>query len=188
MGFPTNKITEEQIRKLVSESKNSFNPLNLMFTYEYATNLVMLNWNDIHFATSNGFLAYEAAIDHAVIDVQMHKNPTNEVLELACMLREEAKFPHIIRQYVDKLVTKQNALESIEKFMYISLSWVYEHKDDYCNLIEVVDILCDESYYPNEVKSLISFMPKSDSTLNGLINRLELYFNNQLKRWSRTDE
>lgn len=150
MAYPTNKITEDQIRKLVSESKNPLNPLSMVFTYEYVTNLVPLNWNDILFAIENNFLAHQTAIEHAIEDVEKNENVPEEVLELACMLQVEAKFPYDVYQLINKLATSHNpdnASDSREKFLYVSLNWVYEHKDGYCNPIEVVDILCDHIKY-----------------------------------------
>ncbi|KJR46897.1 hypothetical protein UF75_2698 [Desulfosporosinus sp. I2] len=194
MVSPTNKITENQIRKLVSESKNPLNPLNMVFTYVYVTNLVPLNWNDILFAIENNFLAHQTAIEHGLEAVQKNENVPEEVLELAFMLQGEAKLPYDVYQLVNKLATSHNpdnASDSREKFLYVSLNWVYEHKDDYCNPIEVVDILCDEINYPDEVKNLISFMPtsesetnSSDSTTERLLGRLLRYLENQRNRWA----
>lgn len=193
MVSPTNKITENQIRKLVSESKIPLNPLSMVFTYEYVTNLVPLNWSDIFFAINNNFLAHQTAIEHALEAVQKNENVPEDVLELACMLQSEAEFPYNVYQLVNKLATSRNSnyySDSREKFLYVSLNWVYEHKDDYCNPMEVVDILCDEINYPDEVKNLCSFMPTSEpeintssSTTERLLGRLLRYLENQRNRW-----
>jgi len=193
MASPTNKITEDQIRKLVSENKKPLNPLSMVFTYEYVTNLVPLNWSDILFAIENNFLAHQTAIEHALETVQKNENVPEEVIELACMLQREAEFPYDVLQLVNRLATSQNSdnySNSREKFLYVSLNWVYEHKGDYCNPIEVIDILCDDINYPNEVKNLISFMPTSESETNSLNSaaeqlseRLLRYLENQRNRW-----
>lgn len=193
MASPTSKITETEIRKLVSESKKPLNPLSMVFTYEYVTNLVPLNWDDILFAIENNFLAHQTAIEHAIEVVQKNENVPGEVLELACMLQHEAELPYDVYQLVNKLATSQrsdNYSDSKEKFLYVSLNWVYEHKDDYCNPIEAVDILCDEINYPDEVKNLCSFMPTSEpeintsnSTTERLLGRLLRYLENQRSRW-----
>lgn len=193
MASPTNKITENQIRKLVSESKRPLNPLSMVFTYEYVTNLVPLNWKDILFAIENNFLAYQTAVEHALEVVQKNENVPEEVLELACMLQREVEFPYDVYQLVNKLATSQNSDNysgSRGKFLYVSLNWVYEHKDAYCNPIEVVDILCDDISYPDEVKNLISFMSvsesgvnSSDSTTERLFGKLLRYLENQRNRW-----
>lgn len=193
MASPTSKITENEIRKLVSESKKPLNPLSMVFAYEYVINLVPLNWNDILFAVENNFLAHQTAIEHAIEVVQKNEKVPGEVLELACMLQHEAEFPYDVYQLVNKLATSQrsdNYSDSREKFLYVSLNWVYEHKDDYCNPIEVVDILCDEINYPDEVKNLCSFMPTSEpeintlnSTTERLLGRLLRYLENQRSRW-----
>jgi hypothetical protein len=193
MASPTNKMIENQIRKLVSESKKPLNPLSMAFTYEYVTNLVPLNWNDMLFAIENNFLAHQTAIEHALEAVRKNENVPEEVLELACMLQREAEFPYNVYQLVNKLATPQNADSysySKEKFLYVSLNWVYEHKGDYCNPIEVVDILCDDINYPDEVKNLLSFMPTSESDTNSsnstterLFDKLLRYLENQRNRW-----
>jgi len=195
MVSPTNKkIAEGQIRKLVSESRNPINPLSMTFTYKYVTSLVPLNWIDLNFAIENNFLPYQTAIEHALIEMQKNESSPMEVMELACILQSEAKFSYDICQLVNKLAASQNSdnySDSREKFLYISLNWVYEHKDDYCNPIEVIDILCDDINYPIEVKNLISFMPSSepetnssDTTTKRLFGRLLRYLENQRNRWA----
>lgn len=193
MVSQTNKITEKQIRELVSESKNPLNPLNMVFTYEYVTNLVSLNWGDILFAIENNFLVHQTAIKHAQEAVQENENVPETVFELAFLLKCEAEFPYDVYQLVNKLAISQNSdnSDSREKFLYVSLNWVYEHKDDYSNPIEVIDILCDEINYPDEVKNLISFMPSSESKKNSsvsateqLFGRLLEYLEKQRDRWA----
>jgi hypothetical protein len=195
MASPTNKITENQINRLVSENKNHGNPLNMTFAYEYVTDLVPLNWQDMLFAIEKKFLAYETAIDHALIEIQQEQNSPEKVLELACMLKSEAKFPYDVCRLVKQLATLYGTdaeTDSREKFLYVSLNWVYEHMDNYCDPVEVVDILCDEMYYPDEVRRLISFMPPLESTTNSpsleikqLLDRLAHYLDNQRKYWQQ---
>jgi hypothetical protein len=187
MASPTKKITEDQIRKLVCENKNSLNPLNMEFTYEYARNLLPLNWIDMRYAIRNKFLAHQTAIDHAIDEIQKSDCSTKEVIELACILQSEAKFPYDINRLVDILAssyTAYNEIDSRNKFLYLSLNWVYEHKEDYCNPIEVIDIICDEIDYPDEVKNLVSFVPASNSIEKEPFSRLALYLNNERKRWT----
>lgn len=193
MAFPTNKkITEKQIRNLVSESNNPINPLNMTFTYEYVASIVTLNWNDINFAIKNNFLVYQTAIEHALVELQKNESQLPEVMELACILQSELEFKYDVVDLVSKLATPQRSEDNSnlrEKFLYVSLNWVYEHKDDYCNPIEVIDILCDETNYPDEVKNLVSFMPtlgtgtKSDSMTERQLSKLLRFLENQRKRW-----
>ncbi len=193
MVSPANKkITEDEIRKLVCECRNPLNPLSMFFTYKYVTDLVSLNWNDLLFAIKNEFLPHQTAIEHALVEVQKNESSPMEVIELACTLQSESEFHDICKQ-INQLVTSQNSCSysnSKEKFLYVSLNWVYEHKDDYCNPIEVVDILCDEIDYPDEVKNLVSFMPTQETETNSstpitevLFGRLLRYLNNHRNRW-----
>lgn len=181
----TDKITEDQIRILVSESRSSANPLSMLFTYKYAASLVPLNWCDLLYAIENNFLAHQSAIEYALIEAKKTENPPSEVLELACMLQSEAEFPYDVCQLVNKLATLHKSTmvidsDSKEKFLYVSLNWIYEHKDDYYNPIEIVDVLCDDINYPDEVKKLLSFMPESEP----VFDRLVVYLENQRKRWA----
>ncbi len=192
MAFPTNKITEDFVRKLVSESKNPLNPLNMVFTYEHVSNIVQLNWNDMLFAIENNFLACQSAIEHALKIVQENENVPEEVWKLACMLQHEAEFTDVL-QLVKRLATSQNNndyFESREKFLFLSLNWVYEHWDNFDNPIEVIDILCDDKDYPDEVKNLCSFMPSSvpelytsDSETKRLFDKLLQHLQTQRNRW-----
>ena len=197
MAPQISKITEEQVRKLVIESENPFNPLNMTFSYSYITGLVQLNWKDLLYAVENGFLSHQTAVEHALQEIQKKDDSPEEVFELAYMLQSDIQYPHSIYQLLEKLSIMQDsndATESREKLLYVTLNWVYDHIDSYYNPVEVVDILCDEISYPDDVKALISFMPSSESQTNShelhtkqLLDKMVVYLENQQQRWASSE-
>ena len=194
MAFRINKISEEQVRNKVSENKNSENPLGMLFTYEYVACLVPLYWQDLLYAIKNNFMSHQSAIDYAMDEVKNNPSASEDALELACMLKSEAKYPYDIYHLVNSIVLSQKKdteKEEREKFLFISLNWVYDHKDDYENPTEVIDILCDEIEYPVEIKNLLSFMPSPESETKSsrkpreqVFMKLASYLENQKKKWN----
>ena len=58
------------------------NTLNIVLSYSYISNLVNLNWYDILFAIEENFLPSNAAIEHAIAELENDENPVKDVVDL----------------------------------------------------------------------------------------------------------
>lgn len=152
------------------------NTLNILLPYEYASEIVKLNWRDILFAIEQRFMTPDAAIDHAVAVVSQVANPPKVAVELACLLKGESIHP-----YIDELVNKEvddNNDSASEKIMFLTLDWVYNHKASYTEPLETVEIIYADFNYPEEIASFVRYMPSEQPPLASLeLNRELLYRN-----------
>lgn len=132
------------------------NTLNILISYEYVSSLVLLNWYDILFAVEEGFLLPEAAIKHAILELENNENPKESVINLAYLENGESIYPYI---YELGASSEQYKKESEEKFLYVVLNWIYEHKEIYYDQLEAVEIVYADFNYPEIISNFVRYMP-----------------------------
>lgn len=162
MEFQFYKITNEQINHLIMESKWPMNSLSISFPYSYASKLVKLNWYDILFAIDNGFLSHQSAVEHAISELEKEENCDQNVLELVSLTPTELIQQQSINPFINKLasqIPEQVKKETKDKIMYILLSWLYEHKEQYLDSLKVVEIIYDDFGFPEIISSFVRYMP-----------------------------
>ena len=165
MVSPIKKITTEKMDELILESKFSKNSLSIRIPFAYALNLVVLNWNDVMFGIDNGYFSYDSAIEFALNEYSNSVNYSQNVLKLAVLSPSEVGQEQIIHQYLSELsseIPEKNKDETKEKIMYIILNWLYEHKENYCNPLKVIEIIYDDFDFPKSIMNLIQYMPSAE--------------------------
>ncbi len=150
------------------------NTLNLVLSYDYVKSLLNLNWRDVLYAIDHGFFSTQAAIDYAVELIGKEQEPSQSVIALACLDKGESIHPHI-----DELASQPSEHEdsiSQKKFLYAILNWVYEHREQYEDPLEMVEIIYADFDYPEEIAGFVRYMPVSDPVLGSLeLNRERLF-------------
>lgn len=151
------------------------NTLNLVIPYEYANSLFELTWVDIKYGIDHGFLDYQAAIEHAVVTLGKEVIPPQSVIALACLDKWESVHP-----YIDELASQTSEQEGIsqEKFLYALLNWVYEHREQYAEPLELVEIIYADFDYPEDIVGFVRYMPTPDPISESLDLNRERLFNN----------
>lgn len=196
MENQTKKLNEDQINSLILNSECPTNSLNILIPYEYATNLVRLNWNDILFLIDNKYMHSQSAVEHAVMEISVNENYPKPVLELACLLSNESHIA-LIYQCLNDLViniAENVKIQTKEKIMYILLSWIYEHRNDYANALRVVEIIYDDFGFPKIISDFVRYMPSDLPDLDSEELHLERIYNNwrsylekQAQFWNKKD-
>lgn len=152
------------------------NSLNILLDYKYVINLVNLTWSDILFAIEQGFLTREAAIEHAIDVIGKEQEPSRTILNLACIDKYESIHPHI--DELSRRMSKQDDSIVYEKFQYVLLNWVYEHKELYSDPLEVVEFIYADFDYPEKISEFVRYMPTNEPSLGSLeLNRERIYYN-----------
>jgi hypothetical protein len=189
MEYQTKMLTEDQMDKLICESKWPMNSLSILIPYKYAKNIVKLNWHDILFAIENGYFSLESAVEHATLEVQNNESCQDVVVELACLLSDQTN-RNSIYPYISKLAnaeTDKKKRQSKEKIMYVLLNWVFEHKNKYSDPLKVVEIIYDDFGFPESISSFVQYMPTDSLDLGSVeLNRERLF--NEWKSYLITQE
>ena len=176
MEYPLNeKITNEQMNKLILESQWRMNSLKITIPYSYLSNHISLNWYDILFAIENGFLPHQSANDYAVNDLLQDGNSSQSVLELVYLSPNKLRFPHSIHPYIDELADQVSELEkgkTKEKMLYILLQYLYDNRDKYEDPLTAVTIIYDDFGFPDSITSFVLYMPMKGPDLGSIeLNR-----------------
>lgn len=174
-------------------NKYQMNTLNISFPYAYINKAIDMNWYDIFFAIENGFLSYQAAIEHASLELGRDESAPQAVLDLAILSYNEALFPNSIHPYIDELanqITEKEKIKTKDKIMYVLLKWVYEHRSDYDDPLRVIEFIYDDFNFPKTIASFVRYLPMQGSNLGSIeknTSRLFEYWkqflNEQHKKW-----
>jgi len=170
----------------------SINTAGILIPYEYASDAVDLNWSDLSLAIEHGLLCHQAAIEHAKIQLE-GDDYLQEVLDLACLSPEEVVFSHSIHPFIDELakkISEEDKRNSVDKWMFILLKWVYDHKDDFDDPFEITTIICGNFGYPDNITHFAwKYAPIRGSDLGSTKNVERAYqqwrefIDTEAKRW-----
>ena len=190
---PANNKTFDRVSKLITESPYPMNTLRISFPYEFVAKATDLNWYDILFAIEQGFLEYQAAIEHAKIILEGDEYP-QAVLDLACIYPDEAVSPNSIHPYIDELADTVDAEEKSktkDKIMYVLLKWVYEHGvnlnnpfyDD--NLLNVAESIWHDFGFPKSIARFASWRNLPASMVEPDLGSVEKNVARLLDHWKQ---
>lgn len=161
------------------------NSLNITLHYDYVSELIRLTWQDIMYGIENRFLTEDAVIKYAVDELCIDENPSEIILELSCLQIGDSIYP-----YMDELKRLQQEQKNSdgspkEKFLYVLLNWVYEHKNNYEDPLDAVEYIYGDFDYPEIISKFVKYMPLEEPNLGSVeLNRERLfkYWKNYLDR------
>lgn len=176
-----NKITNEQIDKLIIESNHPMNSLGIQIPYSYFSGLVKLNWYDVLFAIENIYLPLESVIKHAEKEIDENPNYHESVFDLAILSPNEADTVYEINKSLAELtkqVADEDKLEARDKVLYVLLKWIFEHQESYVDPLKVVEIIYDDFNYPEVIKNFVRYEPSPQTILGKIDSNIERLYNN----------
>ena len=150
------------------------NTLNIVFSYDYVSKLVSISWDDLLFAINHGFMKQETLIEHAINVASNEEEPSQMVIDLACLTAGESAQPFI--NLLSDGTNNEDDSKSREKFLYLLLNWIYEHQDLYSDPLEAVEYVYADFDYPEEITKFVRYMPASEPVNQSLqLNRERLF-------------
>lgn len=121
-----------------------------------------LTWREVEFGLQNGWLRDGTAIDLAIHRVAAGDD-SPDVVELASvLLHEKYKVPQILRRLAER-----DPEYSKDKWLFLLLAWLYEHRDAVEEPLAVVEELYADFDYPEEMASFVRYMPPQDPSRVG---------------------
>lgn len=155
-----NKISNNEIDKIVLDSKNSHNSLNIKITVERAVELTDLNWNDIIFGMQYDYFDIKSAVDFALLLI---KNGAKDkyVYEISFLNPSSVRKEEFIEQY-QRLFSKINhnytTQESKDKILFLLLAFLFEQRNSFENPFHIIEIIYDDFGFPQSISCLIPYM------------------------------
>lgn len=131
--------------------------------YSYIEPRTTLTWREVAYGLENELLAKDGPVELAVVHVGLLKNPPPDILDLAWGPNE-----FDVRDIVKTLANRENEEpeENIQrKWLYLVLSWFYDHRDSLDDPLEQVEMTYSGFGYPKRIAGLIRYMPTKEPTL-----------------------
>lgn len=178
MGLSTDKITNQQIDKMILESKNPRNSLGIVIPYSYMAQLVKLNWNDVLFAFENGYLANESFNKNVIFGLENDISNISLVDFCATLAGDEYNQIHAKLVELAKQTSMEEKYATKSKLLYVLLSWIFDHKDSFADPLRVVEIIYDDFDFPAIIANFVRYMPPSSMVSPDIGNNIDRLYNN----------
>lgn len=136
--------------------------MNFKLPSTYIRPRAHLTWREVEFGVQNGWLTDEEAIELA-IDRVTAGDDSPDAVELASVLpHEKYKVPEIVRRLAER-----EPECSKDKWLFLLLAWLYEHRDAVEDPLGVVEELYADFGYPEKIAGLVRYMPPQDPSRVG---------------------
>jgi hypothetical protein len=104
--------------------------------------------------------------------------------ELALLLSDDlARVPALVDELSESSAAQS---EAGAVWLFLALAWLYEHRSEYPEPLEVVEMLYADFDYPEEIEGLVRFMPQPSGAATGhhaIERRWEEYLSHQAARF-----
>jgi hypothetical protein len=135
-----------------------------------------LSWRDLLFAIEHGFMTKKAAIEHAEYVIEKEQEPSQKVLDLAWVNSEESIYPYL--NELSNQSSEQDSDAPEEKFLFLLLNWVFEHKEQFSDPLEMVEAIYADFDYPEEISKFVRYMPVQQPISNSIETTVQKLYNN----------
>lgn len=140
--------------------------VSLQFPASFVTSHGFPSSAEIGYGISEGWLSRQDAVEVALAKYKAGVTLSPAEEELALLLSSEI-------QRVDDLLSElESSGEPVERraryWLYVALSWVFEHRSEYSDPLQVIEMLWADFGHPDEVHTLIRFMPQEASENPGI--------------------
>lgn len=147
--------------------------LTIQIPYEFISRLVRLNWRQLKAGIDDRIISPDSAIDLAT-ELLSEGDDSSLVLDLACSTKGEPTGVH-----VDRLSRGSEGVAADELrrlWAYLVLAWVFEHRNEFRDPLEVVEQVYADFDYPEQVASFVRYMPTSEPDLGApALNEARLF-------------
>ncbi|MHC1723769.1 MAG: DUF2247 family protein [Aminipila sp.] len=153
--------------------------MSIVLPYDYICSNSKITWKDIHYGIERKYLQPKAAIEHAMKLISESDEYDEKTLELASLSFEESIFP-LLDQIVETL-TESNIEELNDKWLFLILKWVYEHKEELNDPLTIVEYVYSDFDAPNQISNLIRYNPTDEPNLGSK----ELNEARMIEKWKK---
>ena len=116
-----------------------------------------LNWTELLYGFEHGFIDEKGVSEYAC--EALTTESSQEAIELASLLLEEK---YLVSILLESLVNKEpspKTEEPAKPWIFLLLSFLFEHQDEYEDPLGIVGELYADFDYPVEISSIIRYMP-----------------------------
>ncbi len=137
--------------------------VRLRIPYGFIRDRVRLSWRELRFGFENELAHPGVAVELALDRLEEIEEPPPALLELAGLSRD-APMARLVEQLAEgDAPAPENDVR--DKWLYLVLAWIYEHRDMYADPLELVEAVYADFGYPEQIANLVRYMPMSDPDL-----------------------
>lgn len=137
------------------------------------------SWREVRFGLVNELLDPRAAVDLALEEIARLEHPPAALIDLAGADTNEPT-----QELVDQLAegeAQRPENEIHDKWLYLVLAWIYEHRDRYPDPLQTVEEVYADFGYPEQIAGFVRYMPMDGPDLGSKdANERRLF-----ERWKR---
>lgn len=136
--------------------------MNLLLDGEYVFKKApWLSWKEVLYGFEHGYINCGGVSIYAC--ESLTKNSSVNEYELASLQCDDfLTVSDLLRNLAGDELDEKNPSEA---WIYLLLMWVFDNKESCCDPFELVDLVCAEFNYPDELLSLIGYMPLQEGEL-----------------------
>lgn len=133
----------------------------LPITYDFIDGNVVLLWCDVKWAYERKLIGWHVIVKHAENLVLLGESSQLE-LELSCKDKMDTHEINLILDHLVMHCVSTDEREAREKWLYIILLWLFIHRGDYSEPLEMVESIYADFDYPEIIKDFVRYMPIDD--------------------------
>lgn len=131
----------------------------------FINSVVRLTAAELVYGYRRGWLSEPDVVTIALTSYREGAEQSQSEKDLALLLSDD--FDRV-PEFVDELEESVNTdADSSSVWLFLALAWVYEHRADYSDPLEVVEMLYADFEYPDEIQGIVRFMPPPPGAATG---------------------
>lgn len=135
---------------------------------------VALSWTEVCFGLENELLDPSAPVDLAVAQAIELETPPSALVELAGASRGDPVLDLVKLLAGREPRPPDNTIR--DKWLYLTLAWIYEHRDEYSDPLQAVENVYADFDYPSQIAGFVRYMPMKGADLGSkAANERRLY-------------
>jgi len=138
--------------------------MNILLTGNYLYKVApWLTWREILYGLGHNFISDKDAVDFAFLTLS--EKSSQEEMELAFLSdRELYQTVNVLQRLASD---ERGANTSLDSWLYLFLSWAYDHRDYFADPLGVVEELYANFDYPEDIASIVRYMPLPEGEVGG---------------------
>jgi len=124
---------------------------------EFVTARVSLTPGELVYGFRHGWLGDRAVVEVALAAYEAGRDLPSAEEELALLLSDSLeRVPELVE---DLARSSAEEPDPGGVWLYLALAWLYEHRSEHLESLEVIEMLYADFGYPEEIEGLVRFMP-----------------------------
>jgi hypothetical protein len=139
--------------------------VKLAIPAEFVTARVLLTPGELVYSYRRGWLGDRSVVDVALAAFEAGVGLPSAEEELALLLSDQlGRVPELVE---DLARSSAEEHDPGGVWLFLALAWLYEHRSEHLDPLEVIEMLYADFDYPEEIEGLVRFIPPPPGAASG---------------------